>query len=74
MVFSGMKKPEVGQTAELLVKLRYLAPQVRAFVKFTEDGAEVELEQPARAVTPGQSAVFYADGAVMAGGFISFAE
>ena len=42
------------------VKLRYKAPLVAAAVTPLSDGrAEVRLDQPARAVTPGQAAVFY---------------
>lgn len=41
-------------------KLRYKAPLVAATVTPLSDGrAEVRLDQPARAVTPGQAAVFY---------------
>lgn len=41
-------------------KLRYKAPLVAATVTPLGDGrAEVRLDQPARAVTPGQAAVFY---------------
>ncbi|HEX8996557.1 MAG TPA: tRNA 2-thiouridine(34) synthase MnmA [Ktedonobacterales bacterium] len=42
------------------VKLRYKAPLVAATVTPLSDGhAEVRLNQPARAITPGQAAVFY---------------
>jgi tRNA-uridine 2-sulfurtransferase len=42
------------------VKLRYKAPLVGATVTPLADGrAEVRLDQPVRAVTPGQAAVFY---------------
>jgi tRNA-specific 2-thiouridylase len=42
------------------VKLRYKAPLVGATITPLADGrAEVRLDQPARAITPGQAAVFY---------------
>jgi len=42
------------------VKLRYKAPLVDATVTPLPDGrAEVHLAAPARAITPGQAAVFY---------------
>ncbi len=53
------------------VKLRYAAPPVPAKVRFCGDKAYVELANPARAVTPGQSAVFYRDGVIMFGGIIT---
>jgi len=71
MVFSGLCEPETEYETELEVKHRYLAPLTKARVKFLKNGrAEVNFSEPVRAVTPGQSAVFYKDGAVMAGGII----
>lgn len=50
--------PSESFTAQ--VKLRYKAPLVEATVIPTGDGhARVQLKTPARAVTPGQAAVFY---------------
>lgn len=71
VVFSGLAEPEGECELTLDVKHRYLAPLAKARVKFIGDNrALVLLEEKIRAVTPGQSAVFYRDGAVMAGGFI----
>ncbi len=71
MIFSGLPKPECGEEAELFVKHRYLAPITKARVLFLSGGrAKVELSAPVRAVTPGQSAVFYKDGVLMMGGII----
>jgi len=55
------------------VKLRYKAPLVGVVVTPLADGrAEARLDQPARAITPGQAAVFYggADGVEALGGGI----
>lgn len=72
IVFSGMRKPCGPCERELFVKLRYLAPPVRAKVNFFCDSmASIELSVPVRSVTPGQSAVFYDNDSVVAGGFIS---
>ena len=56
---------------ELDVKLRYAAPPVPAKVYIKGDKARVELLKPARAITPGQSAVLYRDEVVMFGGIIT---
>ena len=59
-----------GESARLLVKIRYAAPPVAATVYFDECGAHVTAEEPVRAITPGQSAVFYDNDGVVLGGFI----
>ncbi|NLK38653.1 MAG: tRNA 2-thiouridine(34) synthase MnmA [Clostridiales bacterium] len=68
--FSGMHPMQKGKK-QLYVKLRYLAPLVLADVTFCSGGAYVFLHMPARAVTPGQSAVFYEDNRIAFGGIIS---
>lgn len=71
VVFSGLPEAKCGDEVELFVKHRYLAPLAKARVSFLENGrAKVTLYTPARAVTPGQSAVFYKDGVLMMGGII----
>ena len=68
MVFSGLPVMSEGEL-DLLVKVRYLAPPVKAHVILDGVRARVELPEK-RVLTPGQSAVFYDGKAVMIGGFI----
>ena len=68
IVFSGLEAKSEG-SMEFLVKVRYLAPPVKARVTFKNGGAQVALFEK-RVVTPGQSAVFYDGDTVMLGGFI----
>lgn len=75
MVFSGIPEPNIGNKLQFKVKHRYLATPTDADVIYLGNGtAEVHLCFSARAVTPGQSAVFYSDGTVAAGGFISLVQ
>ncbi|WP_127555411.1 tRNA 2-thiouridine(34) synthase MnmA [Saccharospirillum alexandrii] len=53
--------------ASLMCKHRYRQPDQACQVTATDDGYRVTFEQPQRAITPGQSAVFY-DGEVCLGG------
>ncbi|HEX3025958.1 MAG TPA: tRNA 2-thiouridine(34) synthase MnmA [Clostridia bacterium] len=57
----------------MTVKIRYSAPEADARIELSESGttAKVIFDQPQRAVTPGQAAVFYQDGMVMGGGIIA---
>ncbi len=74
IVYSGMREPCYGENKTLFVKLRYAAQPVLASVTFYKDNAEIKLNTPARAVTPGQSAVFYDGELLVAGGFIDSAK
>ncbi len=71
MNFVGIGEPEINEEMELWVKVRYLAPKVKCILKYlgNKRGA-VKISIPQRAVTPGQSAVFYNDTALSCGGFI----
>lgn len=52
---------------ECTAKFRYRQPDQRVTVELTELGAVVEFHQSQRAITPGQSVVFY-DGSICLGG------
>jgi len=67
-VFSGTE-PFEGERM-FYVKLRYRARPQKAYVTLNGSIAHVRLEEPARAITPGQSAVFYDGDKVAFGGFI----
>lgn len=57
------------------VRIRHSRVQYPATVYPAENGARVVFDTPARAPSPGQSAVFYApDGRVLGGGFITESE
>ena len=59
-----------GESVRMLVKIRYAAPPVACTVDFGGEQASVVTDEPVRAVTPGQSAVFYDEDGVVFGGFI----
>ena len=72
MVFSGICEPSHGAVLEASARVRYLAPLRPAEITYLGGGkARVHLRVPARAVTPGQSAVFYDDTSILFGGIIS---
>ena len=55
-------------------KLRYRSPSVPATIEPTDDGFELELDEPVEAVAPGQVAVLYDGGAVVGAGVIQETE
>lgn len=66
------KKLNKGE--EVMVKIRYRHPAVLARILRqikSSRGLEMEFKKPQRAVTPGQSAVFYSDDEILGGGIIS---
>ncbi len=60
-----------GPGAEVRVQLRYRAPDVQARVVDANDALTLELAEPQRAVTPGQSAVVFDGARVLGGGRIA---
>ena len=74
-VFSGIAEPKAGEVLCADARVRYLAPLRPASVTYLGEGkARVHLSTAARAVTPGQSAVFYEDGRILFGGIIAEIE
>ena len=65
LLFDDVKTP-----IEVEVKTRYTANMAKATIVQIEDIIKVTFEEPQRAVTPGQSAVFYIDDIVVGGGKI----
>jgi tRNA-specific 2-thiouridylase len=60
-----------GELVEILAKIRYRSPTTPAVLQPLGDGkAKVIFKEPQRAVTPGQSVVFYQDDLVLGGGRI----
>jgi len=65
----GLDQPE--QPRRFFVKIRYKDPGAFAVVTPKQsDQVQVEFEQPQRAITPGQSVVFYENDIVVGGGII----
>ena len=71
IVFSSEPEMKTGESREYLVKLRYLQAPVKSTLTYLGEGrGRVELSVPQRAVTPGQSAVFYLGERLALGAFI----
>ncbi len=64
----SMQKPE--RTIEVMARIRYNSPEVKAYVTPIEGGVRVIFDVPQKSVTPGQSAVFYDGDVVLAGAII----
>ncbi len=61
---------EDGKNYTLDVKIRYAAMPIKADVTIENGTAKAIFSSPVRAITPGQSAVFYKDGLIAFGGVI----
>lgn len=72
--FQRLDPEHLPDTIDAAVRIRYSSPMIPAHVTFRSEAdgvcASVRFDAPVRAVTPGQSAVFYADGTILFGGFI----
>lgn len=63
--------PEITAPMETEIKIRYAAkPAPAVIIPLAEGRVSVKFTEPQRAVTPGQSAVFYTGDAVLGGGRI----
>ncbi|MFC1553501.1 tRNA 2-thiouridine(34) synthase MnmA [candidate division KSB1 bacterium] len=61
-----------GKELEVYTKIRYRDPGTESVIKpMDEDKVEVKFKHPVRAVTPGQSVVFYKKNKLLGGGVIS---
>ena len=54
----------------ITAKVRYRSPEVTAKLHLNDGVAEVNFQQPQRAVTPGQAIVFYQGDTILGGGII----
>lgn len=63
-------KPQNGTELRAMGKLRYSQKMSPCTLKITDDEVNCSFDEPQRAVTPGQAAVFYIDSYVLGGGTI----
>lgn len=62
---------DLSKPIEVMAKVRYRAKEAKAILEIKEnDEAKLIFEEPQRAITPGQSVVFYIDDIVLGGGKI----
>lgn len=62
---------EINDWLEVEVKTRYSSKLAKAKIKKEQDKIKVIFDEPQRAITPGQSAVFYIGDIVLGGGIIT---
>lgn len=62
---------DLDKEIEVMAKIRYRAKEAKATLKMKDGIANVIFDEPQRAITPGQSVVFYIDDIVLGGGKIS---
>lgn len=68
-IVDNLSEPIMAE-CKLDVKIRYKANRVKASIIPFDNKVKVVFDVPQRAVTPGQSAVFYDDDTVVSGGYI----
>ena len=61
---------DLSKEIDVLAKVRYRAKEAKAKLIYKEDVAHVIFEEPQRAITPGQSVVFYIGDILLGGGKI----
>ena len=61
---------DLSKPQEVMAKVRYRAKEAKAILTMEKNIAHVVFEEPQRAITPGQSVVFYIDDVVLGGGKI----
>ena len=61
---------EINEWMEVTVKTRYSAKEAKAKIIQDDSNIKVVFDEPQKAITPGQSAVFYVDDIVVGGGKI----
>lgn len=67
--------PKLNDRMECLVKIRYMhTPANATILPYSENKVKIIFEKPERAITPGQSAVFYEGEKVIGGGIIEGVE
>lgn len=59
---------EISAPLRIKVKTRYSAKEADAVIQIENGVAKIEFDTPQRAITPGQSAVFYDDDGILLGG------
>lgn len=61
---------DINLPHEIMAKIRYRAKEAKAVLNLDEGIAKLKFEESQRAITPGQSVVFYKDNIVIGGGKI----
>lgn len=67
-----LSAPRAGE--RLTVKVRYRSPAVGCRLEWSGEAGEIFFDEPQRAVTPGQAAVFYRGDEVLGGGTLALTE
>jgi len=70
----SIAEPELPVCAEVRIRNRHLPSSATVSVIKPDNLVEVVFDEPQRAITPGQGAVFYSDDVVLGGGWIHCAE